>query len=375
MNDPPILVTGATGFLGGFLSGELLARGRRTILLTGPGGDPHARVAKLLDYLGVTPLQPPRVMSADITRPDLGLNADCLKELTNVREVLHCAAVTSFSKGKAELLRRVNLQGTVNVLDAVPRCDHFHHMSTAYTAGKSSGRCMETEVIRNEFNNPYEETKKLAEDTLTSLCRERNIPLAIFRPSITYGESTTGRSIRFNALYYPVKVLLFMRDTMLRDIRENGGSRASDLGVSLGRDGRVSLPLTLPGGGSLNLVPVDFLVKSVLAVMESKGTGVYHVTNPQSNSVEELVSYIARFYGITGIGVSSGIEEHGVLQSLINRYMRVYYPYFCDGRTFDATRLQGVLKNTLHCPVMDAAMFKRCMDYACDKNWGKELSI
>ena len=314
-------------------------------------------------------------MSADITRPDLGLNAECLEELEKVRVVLHCAAVTSFSKGKAELLRRVNLQGTINVLDALPCCDHFHHMSTAYTAGKTSGRCMETEVFQNAFNNPYEETKKLAEDALINLCSKRNIPLTIFRPSITYGESTTGKSIRFNALYYPVKVLLFMRDTMLRDIRESGGSRAFDLGVSLGKDGRVSLPLNLPGGGSLNLIPVDFLVKSVLAIMESRGTGVYHVTNPQSNSVKELVSYIERFYGITGIGVSSEIEENGVLQSLINRYMRVYYPYFCDGRTFDGTRLQGILKNTLQCPGMDATMFKRCMDYACEKGWGKETNI
>lgn len=372
MNDSPILVTGATGFLGGFLSGELLARGRKTILLTGPGGNPQNRIANLLEFLNVAPVHPPQAISADITRPDLGLSGKCLEELKSVREVLHCAAVTSFSKGKAELLRQVNLKGAVNVLNALPSCSQFYHMSTAYAAGKASGRCMETMVTQNRFNNPYEETKKLAEDALENLCGIRNIPLTIFRPSITYGESATGRSIRFNALYYPVKVLLFMRDTMLRDIRESGGCRASNLGVSLGKDGRIVLPLALPGGGCLNLIPVDFLVKTVLAVIESGGTGVYHVTNPRSNTVQELVSYIERFYGITGIRISRGMEEDGVLQSLINRYMKVYYPYFCDERTFDGTRLQDVLRNSVICPGMDAQVFKRCIDYACEKNWGEE---
>lgn len=375
MSDSPILITGATGFLGGFLSAEILARRKKAILLTGPGGKPHERIADILDYIGVAPVHPPRVMGADITRPDLGLSTNDLDELKRVQEVLHCAAVTSFSKGRAELVRRVNLHGTTNVLKALPSCTRFFHMSTAYAAGRTHGVCMEKEVLQNEFINPYEQTKKQAEDALSSLCRERNIPLTIFRPSITYGESATGRSIRFNALYYPVKVLLFIRDTMLRDIRENRGTRAGDLGVTLEKDGKVRIPVTLPGEGSLNLIPVDYLVKAVLAVMEKGGTGIFHITNPRSNTVRELVSYIQRFYGISGIGISRGIRENGVLQSLINRYMKVYYPYFCDERTFDGTRLQELLKNTIHCPAMDARVFRTCMDYACETNWGENLGF
>ncbi len=67
-------------------------------------------------------------------------------------------------------------------------------MSTAYVAGNTSGLCMEKEVLQNDFHNPYEESKKKAEDALVSLCGERDIPLTIFRPSITYGESTTGKA-------------------------------------------------------------------------------------------------------------------------------------------------------------------------------------
>lgn len=372
MSESPILITGATGFLGGFLSAEILSRGKRAILLTGPGGNPQERISKILDYIGVAPVHPPRVMGADITRPDLGLNLD---ELKGVREVLHCAAVTSFSKGRAELVRSVNLHGTINVLNAVPSCSRFYHMGTAYAAGKTTGQCMEKEVVQDDFHNPYEESKKQAEDALVSLCGQRNIPLTVFRPSITYGESTTGKSIRFNALYYPVKVLLFIRDTMLRDIRENRGARAEQLGVTLEKNGRLRIPVTLPGEGSLNLIPVDYLVKAVLTVMDKGGTGIFHITNPRSNTVRELVSYIEEFYGITGIGISRGVRENGTLQSLINRYMKVYYPYFCDKRTFDGTRLQQLLKETVHCPAMDAGAFRTCMDYACETNWGEDLDF
>ncbi len=375
MSEPPILITGATGFLGGYLSAGILAGGRNVILLTGPGGDPHERMADILDYIGVPPVHPPRVMAADITRSDLGLSKNDLDELKRVYEVLHCAAVTSFSKGRAELVRSVNLHGTINVLKALPSCRRFYHMSTAYVAGNTSGLCMEKEVLQNDFHNPYEESKKKAEDALVSLCGERDIPLTIFRPSITYGESTTGKSIRFNALYYPVKVLLFIRDTMLRDIRDNRGARAEQLGVTLEKDGRLSIPVTLPGGGSLNLIPVDYLVKAVLAVMEKGGTGIFHITNPRSNTVRELASYIQEFYGMTGIGISRGVREDGVLQSLINRYMKVYYPYFCDKRTFDGTRLQELLNNAVQCPAMDAGVFRTCMDYACETNWGEDLGF
>ncbi len=373
MDDHPILVTGATGFLGGFLAGELIRRGRRTILATGPCDDPKGRIESLLDFLGVDKGCPPGILSLDVSKPGLNLDPDDALKLREVKEVLHCAAVTSFSRRKAPLLESVNIDGTVNVLDMVPGCRHFYHMSTAYVAGKTSGRCLERLVDIQFFNNMYEETKKIAEDTVTDICRERGVSLTIFRPSITYGDSRTGRSIRFNALYYPVRVMLFIRDTMKKDMIEGDGSRASSLGISLDSHGKVNIPVSLPGAGRINLIPVDFLTEAVLEVMEEGAAGIFHIVSSRTRTVRDLVSFIEEVYGITGIKVSNEIESDGALQALVNGYMKVYYPYFCDGRTFDRTALAPFLKK--ECPVLDTDIFRRCMDYAIEVNWGDSIHI
>lgn len=375
MKDDPILVTGATGFLGGFLAGELIARGRRTVLLAGRRGDPRTRMERLLDYLGVIPRHPPVIMGADLTRPGLGLEREQLKTLAGVPEVLHCAAMTSFSGGSSEKVRSVNLDGTLNLLEAVKGCRRFDHMSTAYAAGRMRETVMEEPVTCGEFNNPYEQSKKLAEDALASRCEDRGIELAVFRPSITYGDSRTGMSIRFNALYYPVRVLVFLRDTMRKDILQNNGKRAASMGASLDENGSVRLPVSLPGDGELNLIPVDFLVKAVLSVMEKDGTGIFHVVNPRHNTIRELVSYTREFYGITGVEVSEEPVENGVLQSLVNRYMKVYFPYFTDRRRFDRSRLEELIGRDSKCPEMNAAVFRRCMDYAIEADWGGRIVI
>jgi nucleoside-diphosphate-sugar epimerase len=371
MNDDPVLITGATGFLGGFLAGELVRRGKRTVLAAGPKAGAENRIRRLLEFLDVTPKHPPRVLSSDITLPGLGLRPEDARALENIREVIHCAALTSFSHSERARLEAVNIDGTANVLDSVPECRRFYHMSTAYVAGKTSGTCMEEPVSSRCFHNHYEATKKKAEDAAMDVCRGRNIDLTIFRPSITYGDSRTGRSTRFNALYYPVRVMLFLRDTIRKDILERKGSRAHSLGASMDPSGNVRLPVSLPGAGRINVIPVDYLVKAVLAVMESGATGIFHLVNPRENTVREMASFTEDIYGITGLTISRDLEVGGPLQALVNSYMKVYYPYFCDGRSFDRERSDRVLqKKGIVCPAMNREVFKVCMDFAIEMDWG-----
>ncbi|MBN2587191.1 MAG: SDR family oxidoreductase [Candidatus Fermentibacteraceae bacterium] len=371
MNDDPVLITGATGFLGGFLAGELVRRGKRTFLAAGPQAGAVDRIRRLLEFLDVTPKYSPKVFSSDITKPGLGLCPEDARALDTIREVIHCAALTSFSHRERARLEAVNIDGTANILDAVPACRRFYHMSTAYVAGKASGTCMEEPVSTRCFNNHYEATKKKAEDVAMHVCQGRNIDLTIFRPSITCGDSRTGRSTRFNALYYPVRVMLFLRDTIRKDILERDGSRAYSLGASMDPSGRVRLPVSLPGAGRINVIPVNYLVQAVIAVMESGATGIFHLVNPRENTVGELASFTEDFYGITGISISRELEADGPLQALVNSYMKVYYPYFCDGRSFDRKRSDRVLLNEgLVCPSLNREVFKVCMDFAIEMDWG-----
>ncbi len=74
---------------------------------------------------------------------------------------------------------------------------------------EKTGICPETLTDTRSFFNVYEETKHLAEMAAADCCSREGIRLNIFRPSIVYGHSRTGKTLRFNALYYPVKYWCF----------------------------------------------------------------------------------------------------------------------------------------------------------------------
>lgn len=378
MSNPPILVTGATGFLGGFLAGELIKRGRRTILTVRQKGSDTAgqRVENLLKFLNIEPKHAPVVIPAEIDTPGLGLSDEHQRILREVPEVLHCAADTSFAERRKQQVDATNLQGLRNVFDVVPNCERFFHMSSAYSAGTQEGLIEEEVVHPPGFHNPYEQSKNEAEKLITDLCREKGIDLTIFRPSITYGDADTGKSLRFNALYFPVRTLLFFRDSLKKDILEKSGTRAAGLGASIKEDGSMHLPLTFPGSGRLNLVPINFLVKAVVAIMDSSETGIFHIVNPKSDSIGQLVQHIERHYSISGLEVADEAVRDGPLQSLINSYMNVYYPYFCDKRSFSDYRTRKILEPLgIECPELTSAVFKRCMDFALETGWGAKIRV
>ena len=378
MSNSPILITGATGFLGGFLAGALIKRGRRTILTVRPKGNDTARqrVGNLLKFLNIEAKHEPIVIPAEIDKPGLGLSKEHQRILRDVPEVLHCAADTSFAERKKEQVEATNLQGLQNVFDIVPNCERFFHMSSAYSAGTQEGLIKEEIQYPPGFHNPYERSKNEAEKLITDLCREKGADLIIFRPSITYGDADTGESLRFNALYFPVRTLLFFRDSLKKDILERSGKRADSLGVSINENGSMHLPLTFPGNGQLNLVPINFLVKAITAIMDSGETGIFHIVNPKSDTVGQLVQNIERHYSISGLEVADETLQDGPLQTLINSYMDVYYPYFCDKRIFSDYRTTKILEPLgIECPELTSAVFKRCMDFAVEASWGSKIKV
>jgi len=54
-----------------------------------------------------------------------------------------------------------------------------------------------------------------------------------------YGDSRNGRTTRFDAVYYPVKTILFLRDLYEKDISERGGRKARETGVRIDEKGFV----------------------------------------------------------------------------------------------------------------------------------------
>lgn len=382
-----ILVTGATGFLGSHFAFALLKAGYRVTVLARSAKNLQARdrIARLADWHGLEagPRGRLEVLEGDILDPGWAAEAAELGGPGRFDEIVHCASSTAFAERKRAEIEAANIGGLRNVLDFAVRsgCLFFHHVSTAYAAGRRAGRCPEDWVEAGPFTNVYEETKASGEILARDVCRREGIRLNVYRPSIVTGDSRTGRTLRFNALYFPVKAAVFLRDIYLADIRERGGKRASGLGVRLEEEGTVFMPLRIEAGreGGINLVPIDHCVSVFMAVLEDglEG-GIYHIVNPRSTGIGELVAYAKRFFRIGGIE-ACGPEDfaarpRNALETLYDSYLEAYRPYMQDVRTFDAANTAAILgAHGPACPEFDYDVFVRCMDYAVAADWGAKL--
>lgn len=381
-------MTGATGFIGSHIARELLRRGYRVLLLARPDKQmsAQARVAQLLEWFGMGPKDqaPLKVVEALLDQPHLGLDQTHYDNLAqSIDEIIHCASHTSFSERKRQEVERANIKGLQYLLDLAVqgRCYFLHHMSTAYVAGKKSGPCREEFVETDSFTNVYEETKYLGERILHEKCENEGIRLTVYRPSIVYGSSEDGRSLRFNALYYPLRTILFLKHLFMKDIKDEGGKRAEQMGVKMGKDGSLRLPIRIEAGNGngLNLVPIDFLVKAFMEIMDtSLEGGVFHIVNRRPKTIDELVAYTTRYFNLEGL---QAVHEEAFLEKsrngleiLFDNYVEAYKPYMADVRIFNNDKTQSILeKKGIQCPDLDYEVFSKCMEYAIETGWGTNL--
>ncbi len=384
-----ILITGGTGFLGSHVAAELLKRGYPVSLLARSNEKPAAeRLQQLLDWFGLPDetRRRLRVTEGDILKPMLGMQSPVLGDALNTTdEIIHCASNTSFSARKRPQVESVNIGGLSRVLEfaAASRAYSFHHVSTAYVAGKVSGLCSEEPVAGHEFHNVYEETKNKGEFMVTSACREAGIRLTIYRPTIVYGDSRTGRSLRFNAVYHPIRMALFIKDLCEKDIREGTGQQAMALGVSFESDGSAHLPMRVEVDkqGGINIVPIDHLTNAFIALMEgAPDGGIFHIAGDRQTRIEDFVEYTSRLFRLTGIRACTVGEFEAAprnsLETLYEHYVGAYAPYMRDTRAFSRAKSLPILaRSGIACPGFDYEVFKRCMLYAVETGWGARLFV
>lgn len=382
---PVIALTGATGFLGSHLMAHLLESGQRLLVFGRPakGETLEQRIAKLMRWFGIEGARDRlEMMEIDFSKPRIGIpetKYDRLCAMTD--QVIHCASDTNFSERKRDLVWAANVHSLNGILDfaAHSRARAFHYISTAYVAGINHAVCRETLPQASAFVNVYEESKARAETVISSFCGENSIPLTIIRPSIVFGDSRTGRALKFNALYFPIKSVQYIRDIYLNDIKNHGGEKAQKSGIFIDGQGYLHLPLRvyLPQPGSINLIPVDYFVQATRRIIANRPPGgIYHLTSNSAPTMETLAAYNEEFMKIRGVEIICGRAENKVMRNpveeLFDRFIEPYRPYLSDDRVFDRANTDAATDH-LQPPEFSNEMFRKCMEYAVGVDWGGSI--
>jgi long-chain acyl-CoA synthetase len=343
----PVLITGATGFVGMELLVRILEQTDCDVIALVRACDNDA-AQRRIDEVITTLLAPAdrprhsrvRGLAADVTSPGLGLSSIARDRLAgSIGAIVHCAASISFTL-ELEDARRINVDGTREILALAEQAhehgelDRFVHVSTAYVAGEQARRVSEDDGdVGQEFRNTYERTKLEAEE----IVRASAVPTAILRPSVIVGDSQTGWTPAFNVIYFPLQAFA-------RGLFPNVPGEA---------DAR------------LDIVPVDTVADALLELLVGPvRQGAFHVvagdTAPTNTELATLAA--EAFDAEPPVFVGPGEDESA------EKRAGALVPYFRVRCTFDATRGSSLGAT----PPPLAEYFPRLMRYARDARWGKE---
>jgi long-chain acyl-CoA synthetase len=365
----PLLLTGATGFLGMELLTRYLERTERTVYALVRARDDAQAQARLRAAVERVLDAPGRfdhrllAVRGDVALPGLGLpRSRRLALAESVTEIVHAAAAVSFTLPLEEA-REINVEGTRRLLELAELCTaqgslrRFSHVSTAYVAGTATGTFGEDDHdVGQDFRNSYERTKWEAERLV--LAHAERLPIQVFRPSIVVGEQETGWTAAFNVIYAPLRA--YARGASLRLI-----------------PGRRSAPV--------DVVPVDYVADAIfaLASREDGAGGTFSLAaGPHASSVGELVTLSARaFERARPLIVPPGMYSRTVHPLVLRRsrgerqrWLRqapVYFPYFALRVRHDTTCAQAALAPEGIAPAPLPDYFERLVDFAEAAQWGR----
>jgi len=243
-----VLVTGATGTLGRALVQELVARGEEVKILARDS----KKASRLFPSL--------EIVAGDITQDNLGLTED-----PKVDAIYHLASLLDLSDKRDKELAKVNVIGTLKVLDLMQtyHIPHIFFCSTAYTQGR----------------NAYERSKSLAESDIMMRSGSR---CTIFKPSIIVPNSKTFRVENPQHLYSAVRLLAKVHchaEPVRYKIEDSLHLPPKRMGFRVKAD----------PDATLNLVPVDWVATKMASI---KAGGTYWLTSDKPVKVRDLLDWI-----------------------------------------------------------------------------------
>lgn len=264
------VVTGGTGFIGRRVVSQLVARGEDTEVWVLVRRGSLSRFERLAADWGdrVKPLV------GDLAAPALGLTDQAVDDLGPVDHIVHCGAIYDITATDA-VQRAANVAGTRGVIELAGRLDAtLHHVSSIAVAGRHRGEFTEQDFdLGQDLPTPYHQTKFEAELLVRSA---PGLRYRVYRPGVVVGDSRTGEMDKVDGPYYFFGLLAKL-------------ARLPSL-----------TPMVLPDTGRNNIVPVDFVVDALVALMHSDGRDgqTFHLTAAKTIGLRGIYRGVAKEAGL-----------------------------------------------------------------------------
>jgi dihydroflavonol-4-reductase len=170
-----VLVTGATGFIGGNVARQLVREGYSVRALVRKNSS-----LKALEGLDL-----------DIALGDLLDRSSLEKALEGCQALFHVAAVYTFWSRDPQIIYRTNVQGTENILAAArtQRVRKIIYTSSESVVGIDEGCLVGDETMQNSLRripSDYKKSKFMAEQLVFAQCRQ-GLPAVVVNPTTPIG--------------------------------------------------------------------------------------------------------------------------------------------------------------------------------------------
>ncbi len=311
---PTILITGATGFLGGALAADLLSKPEwdNILFLVRAEDASHAyqralrslaRFTSDLELLGR--LKREQVIAGDFTQPTSFISD---ARLASVKRVVHCAALTSF--GNNTRVFSTNIDGTlrfVHHLRQVASIERFLHVSTAMICGdQPSRRVQEDDFPRARVNHLVNYTESKAEAERLLRLTLPGFPLVIVRPTIIAGHTRLGCTPS-GSIYWTFRM-------------------ADALGM-----------ITCSSDARMDVIPVDYAAEAlrVLLLKPKLAHSLYHIASGEEACCtwREIASaFVATRTAVPEMAMANGETTTGTTEVSSNEYQTVDFEQIVERR-------------------------------------------
>ncbi|OFZ18050.1 MAG: dihydroflavonol 4-reductase [Bdellovibrionales bacterium RBG_16_40_8] len=246
-----ILITGATGFVGTWLTKKLLDRGHDIRVLSTRG----------------TAEFPFNSASIEIAHGNVCDYESMTRACKDIHSVFHLAGIVGYSRLMRPQMEQTNVVGTKNVVEAclTSRCKRLVHISSVTAIGASFDKNIilneDSEFNLHHLNLGYFETKYSSEQLVKSAVREGKIDAVILNPATIYGPGDAKK-----------------------------GSRSIQLKVARGK-----FPFYTSGG--VNVIHIDDVVDAIYRAWEVGRSGERYILAGENILIQKLFSLIAEQAG------------------------------------------------------------------------------